>query len=369
MANLDPRTDSFISLLLDVSGRARPGDMNNMPVDDAAALLQAYAAAHPEKGLAYDGQTLAYGAPVATPEPVPVAEEPAVIPAVEVAPAPVPDVSQPAPALGVPEADSELPAWMFEEAPAPEPVSQPTMEVLPSAGVEVGTSTEFDAAPPFQPAPTWEPVPTSDAQPAPAFEPAPDFTPAPAADPAPVAFEPAPDFAPAPSFDAAPVPAAAPHEAVFAQPPAVGAYPSAPGVEPRVAPAPVADYGVPQPPAQGGYYGVADAAPPEYAGSETANFAPVGDFAPQSATATMDYLMQAPAGPAPIPTRINNLWWLAVLFFGAPGAFVAWFLNRDKTGSKTFLWVAIGLTVLAVLAVAALFGLGLFASSALQTRP
>lgn len=101
VATLGPKNDSFIELLLDLAGRARPADMTAMGREEAIALLQAYAAAHPEKNLAFDGETLsevlaaspapAPAAPAAPPE-VPVAD-PAAMPAwgVEVGAPPAPE--------------------------------------------------------------------------------------------------------------------------------------------------------------------------------------------------------------------------------------------------------------------------------------
>lgn len=69
MAQLSPRTESFISLLLNVTGRARTADLQGVSPAEAAEILQGYAAAHPEVPLAFDGQSLSYGAGTAAPAP------------------------------------------------------------------------------------------------------------------------------------------------------------------------------------------------------------------------------------------------------------------------------------------------------------
>ncbi len=120
MAGLTPRMDSFIQLLLDVSGRARPSDLQNVSENEAAELLAAFAAAHPESGAVYDGNTLAItAAPQPAVAPVASIEPPApeygtpVARIAEYAAAPVP-ASIPAVAVD-PAAQSDLPAWVFED--------------------------------------------------------------------------------------------------------------------------------------------------------------------------------------------------------------------------------------------------------------
>lgn len=78
MADLDARTDSFISMVLSVNSRVRTSDLSAVPEPDRAALLQAYAQAHSgSQQLHFDGELLtagvpappaAYGAPMPMPD-------------------------------------------------------------------------------------------------------------------------------------------------------------------------------------------------------------------------------------------------------------------------------------------------------------
>lgn len=74
MADANAKTSSFIELVLDLSGRVRTSDMAEMRAEEAATVLQAYAAAHPEKRLTFDGQALVAAAPTAPPAPAPAPE-------------------------------------------------------------------------------------------------------------------------------------------------------------------------------------------------------------------------------------------------------------------------------------------------------
>lgn len=362
MAKLDPRMDSFISLLLDVSGRARPVDITGVSADEAAALLHEFATAHPEKGLSFDGQVLAPGGAASMSAPPAVAVTEAV-PVMEAAPAAQDAFRAPAepsapavPAVAAPQA----PEWAPAPAPAPEPDFGPTPEFVQGPG-----GPEPVAAPGISD--YSQPAPPSHEQ----FMPPPSIGPQPAA-PVPAAYEPAPQAPlagelPSWVFEDTPAPPAAneyseppAHEAGFGSAPTPSAAPApAPASTPPL-PTPGADYGVPQAPSPGGFYGVTDAAPPEYAAGRVADYAPAGDFVPQpqGPSATLDYVMATPAGPDPVPTRVSPLWWLAVLFFSFPGAFVAWFVNRGRVGAKAFLWVGIALVILLLISVAALVLLG-----------
>lgn len=142
MAELNARNDSFISLLLNVSGKARVVDLQGMTPDDARALLATYRDVHGDLPLALEGDTLSFGSASSAPAAPAAAAVPAA-PAPEAfspAPAPVEPFAppQPAPAAAVPGADfafsvpdpaaaaytpsapagEQLPAWMTEE-PAP----------------------------------------------------------------------------------------------------------------------------------------------------------------------------------------------------------------------------------------------------------
>lgn len=113
MAELNSRVDSFITLLLDVTGRARPEDLDAHTPSGADELLQSYAQAHGDRSLSFDGDALIAVAAPATadvqgePEPAPfdevvTATEPesfvldaAAIPEVSVASVPVDESSIP----------------------------------------------------------------------------------------------------------------------------------------------------------------------------------------------------------------------------------------------------------------------------------
>lgn len=86
MSNLNARMDNFIGMLLDVSGRARPSDLQGVDLNEAANLLREYAAAHPEARVGFDGEALVVGASGSAPAPAPVPDvAAAAIPAAAVA--------------------------------------------------------------------------------------------------------------------------------------------------------------------------------------------------------------------------------------------------------------------------------------------
>ena len=118
------RTDSFVTLLLNVSGRARPSDIQGVSPAEALEVLQAYAAAHAAEGVRFDGDALVIAAMTA-----PVSGTPASV-AFETATAP--ETSFEPQAAAAPAAE-QLPSWMFEgEAPAPvAPVSAPDTASIP----------------------------------------------------------------------------------------------------------------------------------------------------------------------------------------------------------------------------------------------
>lgn len=107
------RTESFVTLLLDVSGRARPSDIQGVSPAEAVEVLQAYAAAHAAEGVRFDGDELVIAPTPVSAAPVAEAFGSAAAydaPAMEQQPVAMPDPEQ-------------LPSWMFEgEASAP-PVS------------------------------------------------------------------------------------------------------------------------------------------------------------------------------------------------------------------------------------------------------
>ena len=113
MADLNRRVETFITMLLDVSGRARPADLEAHDRIGAEELLHQYAEAHPERYLAFDGGALVVSA---APEPVP---EPVFEPIVE--PEPIPEEVPAEPfvfdAAAIPEVNP-MPA-QFELEPEP----------------------------------------------------------------------------------------------------------------------------------------------------------------------------------------------------------------------------------------------------------
>lgn len=98
MAQLNSKYESFISMLLGVSGRARPGDIQGVAEDEAIEILRAYAAKYSENALGFEGDVLVIGvAPAAAPAPaVPPVTDAPIQPAVDpfVAPPAVEPVAQ-----------------------------------------------------------------------------------------------------------------------------------------------------------------------------------------------------------------------------------------------------------------------------------
>lgn len=135
MSNLNTKTDNFISMLLSVSGRARPIDIQGMDSVQAAELLREYAAAHPEARLGFEGESLVPGGTAAAPPaPAPVAPAP-------VAPAPTAAVA--------PEASFEFgPADPFPSVP--QVVPQATdVAGIPPVGADAPVASDFVDLPPL----------------------------------------------------------------------------------------------------------------------------------------------------------------------------------------------------------------------------
>jgi hypothetical protein len=141
LAGLDARTDSFMSMLLDVTGRVRPGDLPSVSEFDLPATMQAYIDAHPERQLAIDNGILsqadasaAPAAPVVVPPPAQVPPEFELVPAAAVAaPAqPAEPTPDPAPAFdpGVPFTPT-APEAVASAAVAEEPVHELVFQALP----------------------------------------------------------------------------------------------------------------------------------------------------------------------------------------------------------------------------------------------
>jgi len=142
VAKLNARTDNFISLLLQVSGKARPSDIQGVDPETALASLMEYAVAHPEQGVFFDGEALVIGAapspvvaPAPSPEPVEAAES------FEFGPAdPFPTVPQVT-------MDQDADAIGFTPAvPAPAPVVEPGLP-LPAGSLN---TADFVELPPLE---------------------------------------------------------------------------------------------------------------------------------------------------------------------------------------------------------------------------
>lgn len=125
MAAFNARTESFVTLLLNVSGRARPSDIQGVSPAEAVEVLQAYASAHAAEGVRFDGDAL-----VVAPPQAPVAEVPAAAVFESSGVYGVP-ASEPQP--GAAPAPEQLPSWMFEgEVPPPvAPEAAPVTAVMP----------------------------------------------------------------------------------------------------------------------------------------------------------------------------------------------------------------------------------------------
>jgi hypothetical protein len=211
VADLDARTESFIAMLLGVSGRARPQDLQGIAPSDAAEVLRKYAEANAAMGVLFDGQALTISArPAPTPVPTPVPEVPLAPPADEAAwnvpsaPVPssfaesqatfettpaIPEVGAQAPALSEepifvpapPEGEDFPPGIppLVEPALAPslsEPVELAPLEPPASTDAQVGIAVDEVVAVPAPPAPEaaaavgFEPAPATDFEPLPGVE-------------------------------------------------------------------------------------------------------------------------------------------------------------------------------------------------------
>lgn len=176
MADLNTRTDSFISMVLSVNGRVRPVDLSSVPEQDRTALLQAYAQAHgASQPLHFQGDTLVAGlagpAPATPPMPAPAVApptpaEPATQAAVPTPPpgaaafipapppgataVPMPPESLAEPSVGPGEARQagSADASSFEAPPA----------VPPPADLAPPAASSGDVAPPATPGDTASPV-------------------------------------------------------------------------------------------------------------------------------------------------------------------------------------------------------------------
>lgn len=145
MSNLNPRTDNFIGLLLEVSGRARPSDIQGIDPALAPEILREYAAAHPEARLGFEGESLVVGATGAAPVPAPVAAPtPAVAPAPVAAPAPESSFefgpADPFPAVpqvvpGQAAVPGQIPPPPGADAVAPLPVQSDFVDLPPLEGI------------------------------------------------------------------------------------------------------------------------------------------------------------------------------------------------------------------------------------------
>lgn len=199
MSDNTARTESFIMLLLQVTGKARPSDLVGMSAEEAASHLSSFAAAHPEMGVRMDGDTLVEG----------VAPAPAA--STEVAPAPETAVGAVGVAAGAGAANPDLPEWVYEQSgeAAPAAPSEYGMPAPVPTAAEYGAPTEYGTPSPAEygaPAPA---APTEYGIPSPAEygASAPEFDVT--ADPAPTGldFEPMPEAAQPAADGFVPVPA------------------------------------------------------------------------------------------------------------------------------------------------------------------
>lgn len=307
MAQLDARTDDFIRLLLDVSGRARPSDLHGVGESEGASLLQAYAAAHPERSLAFaDGVLAASAAPAPVPvveAPVPVAAEPVYSAPVAPAPATVPEHEAWAAPLAEPPAQAPAhEAWVEPPPAAAEPLSP--LHHLPDYDQPAPAAPQAMSAPdPYaSPAPYAAPVPYAIPAPEPTPSEHPFGIPAPVADAG--AYHVAEEsFAPQP-FEPGP--------AEYAAPAQVAAVPS------PVTPAEAAPYG-----SSGGYSDIAGPIPA------------ADDWQGSAEPVELDYPAPAYADEPPLAWY----WWAAPILFGIIGGVIAWVVLRSSRprGARTML--------------------------------
>lgn len=338
VAQLNARTDSFIALLLDVSGRARTGDLSGFAPDEAGTMLQMYADAHPELGLVFDGDALV-PAPKEAPQPAVASHD---------ATAVAPDLHA-AQAVG---SSSPVPdSYAVQATPAPDPYATPGSDAPNPYDVPVVYPEEaapYDAVQDSYGVSAY-PVQT------------PGFG--------------APDE-PWGSSAASPPPAVPEHE-MFASQSAL--EPSMTGVQDQAAtigghgtidpgpPAGGSDYGIPMEPGVGGFYGVADQPAPDY--TDAAN---AGEF---QGDEVFDQGMGAlPPGPGPaydtpaLPGGVKRMawwWWVLAIVFFPLGGIVGFFLVRksDPRGARNLLILTGALFALWVLTVAGLIYLGVSLAS------
>lgn len=318
MADLNARNDSFISLLIDVSGRARPGDLPGMSPEEANDLLVRYQQAHPEKQLQFQGDTLVVGAVAAA---APVASAPA---AAQTEPASTPEFGLPA------------------DVPAPAPVPP-----MPGAPMPDALSTPPAAAP----------VPPAGELPEWARQSLGEIPPPPGGDL---------------GFGSVSEPASISYGQSMGEIPAweqsMGAPAPAPAPEPSAA-----GYGVPVQPEASGYYGVADAPAPDYA----ANAIPPGQELPGNAPADDPGSTMPDFGPLPgvqqSAPKVPWYWWLIAVVFAPLGGIIGFFILRgtNPKGARGVLLVSVGLLVLSCLVGLGLAVLGgvLFSATETGTGP
>lgn len=366
MAQLDARTDDFIRLLLDVSGRARPSDLHGVAESEGASLLQAYAAAHPERSLAFADGVLAASA---APAPAAVVEPPAPVAAgpaysEPVAPAPAAAPADEAWAASVAESPAQVPAheaWAEQPPAAPEPLTP--LQHLP----------DYDQPAPIEQQPVGAPDPY--AAPAPFGAP----------DPYAAAAQAAPDPYAAPATYGAAEPAAAPY--------AIPAPVPTPSEHPFGIPAPGADAGAyraaeepfaPQPAAPQPFEpGPAEYAVPAQAAAvpspaETVPYASTGGYGDIAGPIPAADDWQGSAEPVeseyPAPAYADEpalawYWWAAPILFGVIGGVIAWVVLRPSRprGARTMLIAGAVVTaihvIVGILATMFMFGAAMTAMS------
>lgn len=134
MTRLDAKYESFITMLLSVSGKARPQDLQGISAAEAVDLLRQYAGVHAESSLGFEGDVLVAGVSAAQPAPAPVAVVP--VAAAPVATDALPDYSFGPEPVGF---DYSAQAAGFDAIPTPEQYAGQFMpgESVPGLGTPV----------------------------------------------------------------------------------------------------------------------------------------------------------------------------------------------------------------------------------------
>lgn len=139
MTRLDAKYESFITMLLGVSGKARPQDLQGISTADAVDLLRQYAGVHAEASLGFEGDVLVAGIGAAQPVPaMPFAAPAAPVAAAPTVPDTLPDFSFGPEPVGV---DYSSQPSGFDAVPTPEQYAGQFMpgESVPGLGMTAPT--------------------------------------------------------------------------------------------------------------------------------------------------------------------------------------------------------------------------------------